>query len=187
MPRGRPATASAAILQAKASNSTTKLNNIRSSVKDNQTTKAMKIPKEHQISTTLVKEACVSNFEQQQRDAQFEKTQTEPINAIDKVDMMSTPQPNYPPRMNNAILERLNLEKQFIQQSLNAIHIQQIQQAQQQHQKQLIVQQQQIAYPIVSDAAPQPQIVLNQHSYASVMANLIRNNTASGHQLQRFE
>ena len=35
------------------------------------------------------------------------------------------PQPNFPPKINNLMVERLNLEKQFIQQSLNSIHIQQ--------------------------------------------------------------
>ena len=35
------------------------------------------------------------------------------------------PQPNFPPKINNLMVERLNLEKQFIQQSLNSLHMQQ--------------------------------------------------------------
>ena len=35
------------------------------------------------------------------------------------------PQPNFPPQINNLMVERLNLEKQFIQQSLNSLHMQQ--------------------------------------------------------------
>ena len=52
------------------------------------------------------------------------KTEIEPKSQSTlKHEGFTTPQPNIPPQINNLMLERLNLEKQFIQQSINAMFI----------------------------------------------------------------